>query len=354
MTTTVETHSAPLPKAVMSVSNLIGHTPLIRMDRFFGNVPFEVYGKLEKMNPGGSIKDRAARSILQNAIRRGEVIPGRTTVIESSSGNLGIAMAMLCQEFGVDFICVTDAKATPTNIRLIEAFGATLDIITVPDPRTGEFLPMRLKRVKELLDSVPDSWWSNQYGNPDNPAAHEQTVREILEDIPHVDVLVCATGSCGTLRGCHEALRSMSPHTRLIAVDAQGSAIFDEAGTPHPRYVPGHGASVRPPLWRAGLADQLVLVSDADCVMGCREALRTESLLLGGSSGAILTAIHRAAPTIPTGSTVVAILPDGGERYLDTIYDQSWVTSHVPNPLTPAEWRSAEPDHMYYLNRNPS
>ena len=252
-------------------------------------------------------------------------------------------------------MCIRDsAKATPTNIRLIEAFGATVEVIEEPHPESGEFLPMRLKRVRELLSEIPDAWWPNQYGNPDNPAAHERTVREIIEAIPRVDTIVCATGSCGTLRGCHEALRKLSPRTRLVAVDAKGSAIFDEAGAPHPRCVPGHGASVRPPLWRAGLADQLVLVSDADCVVGCQEALRTEALLLGGSSGAILTAIHRVSPTIPAGSTVVTILPDGGERYIDTIYSRSWVDSHIPGLPSLADWGAPNPANSYDLNRSAS
>lgn len=354
MTTTVDTPLGTLRTTATSVSHLIGRTPLVRMDHLFGSLPFEVYGKLEKLNPGGSIKDRAAQSMLEGAIRRGDITPGRTTVIESSSGNLGIAVAMLCREYGLDFLCVTDAKATPTNIRLIEAFGATVEVIEEPHPQTGEFLPMRLRRVKELLSEIPDSWWPNQYANPDNPAAHDQTIREIIEVIPRVDAVVCATGSCGTLRGCHEALRRLSPGTRLIAVDAKGSAIFDEAGAPHPRSVPGHGASVRPPLWRAGLADQLVLVSDGDCVVGCQEALRSEALLLGGSSGAILTAIHRIAPTIPAGSTVVTILPDGGERYIDTIYDPSWVSSHVSRLPSPTDWRSPDPTNRYDLNRSAS
>mgnify|MGYP001940942535 FL=1 len=354
MTTTVETHPETRGTTATSISNLIGHTPLVRMDHLFDGLPFEVYGKLEKLNPGGSIKDRAAQSMIERAIRRGEIVPGRTTVIESSSGNLGIAVAILCQEHGLNFICVTDAKATPTNIRLIEAFGATVEVIEEPHPESGEFLPMRLKRVRELLSEIPDAWWPNQYGNPDNPAAHERTVREIIEAIPRVDTIVCATGSCGTLRGCHEALRKLSPRTRLVAVDAKGSAIFDEAGAPHPRCVPGHGASVRPPLWRAGLADQLVLVSDADCVVGCQEALRTEALLLGGSSGAILTAIHRVSPTIPAGSTVVTILPDGGERYIDTIYSRSWVDSHIPGLPSLTDWGAPNPANSYDLNRSAS
>lgn len=210
MTTTVETHPETRGTTATSISNLIGHTPLVRMDHLFDGLPFEVYGKLEKLNPGGSIKDRAAQSMIERAIRRGEIVPGRTTVIESSSGNLGIAVAILCQEHGLNFICVTDAKATPTNIRLIEAFGATVEVIEEPHPESGEFLPMRLKRVRELLSEIPDAWWPNQYGNPDNPAAHERTVREIIEAIPRVDTIVCATGSCGTLRGCHEALRKLS------------------------------------------------------------------------------------------------------------------------------------------------
>lgn len=322
------------------VVSLVGNTPLVHLARMFAGSGVHVFGKLEKANPGGSIKDRAAQAMLESALADGTVVPGRTVVVESSSGNLGIALAQLCAYYGVQFVCVTDPKVTASNLALIKAYGARVDMVTEPDPATGEYLPRRLARVGELLAELPDAWWSNQYANPANPRAHANTMREVLAELPRLDYLVCSTGSCGTLRGCSEFLADHSPGTRIVAVDAVGSHIFDAEPHQVRRLVPGHGAALRPALMRDGLADWLVLVDDRDCIVGCHEARRTESLLLGGSSGAALTAVHRMLPHLEPGATCVVVLPDGGERYLETVFDDRWVAEHLGRLPATSVWSS--------------
>lgn len=312
------------PSPGQGVLSCIGATPLVSLEKLFHDADFRVLAKVEGMNPGGSIKDRAALNMLAGRIRRGEIIPGRSVVIESSSGNLAIGIAQICRWYGVRFICVVDAKTTSQNIAVLAAYGTEVDIVERPDPVLGEYLPARIARVHELLSRIPHAYWPNQYGNPLNTQAHHTTMREILEQAGGpVDHVFVATSSCGTISGCREYLDQHSPRTRLTAVDAVGSAIFGRpSGT---RLIPGHGAAVPPALYREGVADEVVHVTDLDCVVGCRRLVGAEALLAGGSSGAIISAVEYSAHRIRKGETCVVILPDRGERYLDTIYDDTWV-----------------------------
>ncbi len=313
----------------------VGRTPLVALTRLIPGSRFELYAKLEALNPGGSIKDRPATGIMTRAIRTG-LVDARTVVIESSSGNLAIGLAQVCAYFGLRFICVVDAKTTSQNVSILQAFGAEVDVVERPDPVTGEFLPTRLERVRELQREHPRTFWPNQYANLDNPLSHQQTMREIMEALDgHVDYLFCTVSTCGTLRGCAEYVRRLGASTRIVAVDAVGSVIFGAVGAR--RLIPGHGAARRPELFLPGLADRVVHVSDHDCVVGCRSLVRREAILAGGSSGAAVIAVHRLRNEIPAGARCVLILPDRGERYLDTIYCDDWVRRHfgeVPDLLT--------------------
>jgi cysteine synthase A len=308
------------------VLSAVGNTPLVRLRRFFQDLPFRLFAKLESLNPGGSMKDRPALNMIRHAMEAGEVGP-ETVIIESSSGNMGVGLAQVCSYLGLRFICVVDAKTTVQNIRLLEAYGAEVDVISEPDPLTGDLLPARIARVKTLLATIENSFWPNQYANEYNSQAHHQTMEEIVAELgPGVDYVFCATSTCGTMRGCAEYVREHGLKTKIIAVDAVGSVIF--GGQKSKRLIPGHGAAVRSPLYQHGLADSYVHVTDLDCVIGCRRLARQEALLTGGSSGAILMAIDRIKESIPRGATCVAILPDRGERYLDTIYSDTWVLEH--------------------------
>lgn len=306
------------------ILSTIGNTPLVELTRALGDCRFRLFAKLEGFNPGGSIKDRPALRILQAGLETGQIRPD-TVIIESSSGNLGIGLAQACLYLGLRFICVIDPKTTVQNRRLLEAYGAELDMVTEPDPVTGEFLQCRLDRVRHLLNSLGNGFWPNQYANLLNPEAHHRTMEEIVQALHgNLDYLFCSTSTCGTLRGCAEYARNNSlSGLKLFAVDAVGSVIFGGASTK--RLIPGHGSSVRPALYQTGLADECIHITDEECIVGCRTLLTREALLVGGSSGATLMAAKRMKDQIPDGATVALIFPDRGERYLDTIFSDQWV-----------------------------
>jgi cysteine synthase A len=309
-----------------NILSTIGHTPLVRLTRVLPDCPFCLFAKLEGFNPGGSAKDRPALHILRDAMRTGAIKPW-TVVIESSSGNLGIGLAQACRYLGLRFICVVDPKTAAENIRILRAYGAEIDLVSKPHPVTGEFLQARIDRVQTLLQTIEDSFWTNQYANLGNARAHRTTMDEISTELDgRIDYLFVATSTCGTLRGCAEYVRDHHLNTTLFAVDAHGSVIF--GGRPAKRLIPGHGAGRRPELYRADLADECLWVTDLDCVVGCRRLVHSEAIFAGGSSGGVLMAVEQVKERIPRGAACVVIFHDRGERYLDTIYSDEWVAEH--------------------------
>jgi cysteine synthase A len=309
------------------ILSAIGNTPLIQLTRVIKEPELRIFAKMESLNPGGSMKDRAARTIIENGIQKG-LINSNTVIIESSSGNMGIGLALVCRWYGLRFICVIDPKTTMQNTHLLELYGAEIDVVTQPHALSGDFLQARLDRVRYLLTAVENSFWPNQYANLDNARAHYDTAREILEALDErPDYLFCATSTCGTLRGCAEFFSLHSPTTKIVAVDAVGSVIF--GGPKSPRLIPGHGAAVRPDLYRSDLAAISVHITDMECVIGCRRLMAEEAILAGGSSGAILMALEKIRNDFSPGALCVLILADRGDRYLDTIYSDSWVSKHL-------------------------
>lgn len=304
----------------------VGNTPLIRLWRILSKSSIQLFAKMEMCNPGGSIKDRPARNIVKGAWQRGE-IDMRSTIIESSSGNLGVGLAQICQSIGLPFICIVDSNITPSNLRVLQALGARIEMIDQTVDQSVDLLKARIERAKFLTARIPGSYWCNQYANPDNWKAHHQTMSEIVNAMNgQVDYLFCCTSSCGTLRGCVDYLRRQKLSTKVVAIDAEGSVVFGGKG--RRRLIPGLGASRVPENWAPDLADDFVRVSDRDCVIGCRTLLNREGILAGGSSGGLMVGIERYTSVIPKGSRCAAILPDRGDRYLDTIYADEWVRSH--------------------------
>ncbi|MER7583678.1 2,3-diaminopropionate biosynthesis protein SbnA [Kitasatospora sp. NPDC097691] len=313
------------PRGILST---IGNTPLVQLDRLLPGFRGRVHAKLERFNPGGSIKDRSAYSMVRAKLASGELQPGRSVVVESSSGNLAIGLAQVCRYYGLRFICVVDAKTTEQNLAILRALQAEVEVVTEADPATGEYLPMRLRRVRELVAALPDAFSPNQYANPLNPSAHYETMREIAEALHgRVDYVFCPTSTTGTLLGCRAYIADQGLDTRLVAVDAVGSVLYGR-GDGRRRLIPGHGASVRPPLLDPTAPDHVVHVSDLDCVVGCRRLGQREAILGGGSSGATVAALDKLAPALPDDAVCVLVFPDGGDRYLDTIYSDSWVHEH--------------------------
>lgn len=303
----------------------IGNTPLVRFSRYLNDENVQLFAKLEAYNPGGSAKDRPARLILERALARGEINDG-TTIIESSSGNMGIGLAQACRYHGLSFVCVVDPRAQRQNLEIIRSLGGRIDMVTAP--LNGDFLQARIARVCELLELTPNSFWTNQYANADNPMAHfEGTIREIdLALDGKFDVLFVATSSTGTAQGCRDYLRGLGRDVQVIAVDAVGSVLF--GGVSGPRQIPGLGAGRVPRLAKHQMFDDVARVTDLDCVVGCRRAAQTEAVLVGGSSGGVLQAIDRMKAKLQ-GKRCVAILHDSGTRYLDTVYSDEWVENRL-------------------------
>ena len=301
----------------------VGGTPLVELTRLVPGARFRVWAKLESVSTGGSIKDRSAYAMLSHAVVTGAVVPGSGTVVESSSGNLGVGMAQVCRAMDLRFICVVDPRTNPQNIAIMRALGADVHTVTEGDPVTGEFQPVRIARVRELVDALPGAYWPNQYANPRNAWAHRITMAEIVEDLGAApDYLFCTISSSGTLRGCGDLIRDRGLPTRVVTVDAEGSAIFRPPTGP--RLIPGHGAAVRPPLYRAGSPTRWCTsaiwtawwpAAGWRCAKGCCSAAPPARWPRPCNNG------HR----IPDGATCVLILPDRGERYLNTIYDDGWV-----------------------------
>lgn len=320
------------------VVDAIGDTPLVRMRRYPGDAPLELWGKLEMCNPGGSSKARPAARMIADALRNGTVGPG-TTVIESSSGNMAIGLAQACRFHGLRLICVLDSRANDSSVRILRALGADVRIVTEPDRVTGDLLTARLALVARLAEWIPDSFWPDQYSNASNPAAHEEgTMREIDAALDgDVDYVLVAAGTAGTLRGCANYLHAHGRETRLIAVDAVGSALF--GGKPGPRKLPGHGAGVESALSTGLDLHQVIRVSDLDCAIGCRRLLDREAIFAGASSGAVAIAIERLAPALAPGARCVIVLPDGGSAYLDTVYDDGWIARELGSAADDLERR---------------
>ncbi|WP_438493698.1 2,3-diaminopropionate biosynthesis protein SbnA [Paenibacillus sp. IHBB 3054] len=314
------------------ILSTIGNTPLIKLSNLFQNSSFEVYAKMELLNPGGSAKDRPALRMIQEAWKEGRIRPG-TVIIESSSGNMAISLAMICKYLGLRFISVIDPRTTETNIQILKALDAKIDYVAEPDPETGEFLPARLTRVQQLLAEIPGSFWPNQYGNANNYLAHyHTTMKEIVTELGRVDYLFCSVSTCGTIRGLAEYARDHGLKTKIVAVDAEGSVIF--GGNKGSRRFPGLGAGIVPPFCRKDLIDHIVYVSDWEIVKGCRALSQNESILAGASSGGIIAAVKRMQQEITPGSHCAVILHDKGERYLDTVYSDSWIQNQFGRDLS--------------------
>ena len=307
------------------ILDVIGKTPIVSLPHLFNHDRSDINlcAKLEYLNPGGSAKDRSGYRMMLNALKLGK-INDDSVIIESSSGNLGIALAQVCLMWKLRFICVIDPKTTQANKDLLKAYGAEIDCVTEPDAITGEFLQARINRVNQLLNEIPNSYRPNQYSNINNPEGHKPAMLEIVDSLGFVpDYVFCAVSTCGTVRGYSECARTNNFHTKIIAVDAVGSVIFGKERKK--RLIPGHGAAVVPDLYYDGIADDFVQVTDSDCVVGCRRLLRKEGIFAGGSTGAIVSAINIFKSKIEKGSSVVFVVHDRGERYLETVYSDQWV-----------------------------
>lgn len=301
---------------------LILDNVFLRLQGFLATA--DVYLKIESFNPGGSIKMKTALALIDDAERNKNLKSSRH-VIESSSGNLGIAISSICAARGYKFTCVADKNTLPESLQLMRAYGTDVIVIDKPDANGG-YLGSRLEYIKKRLDEDKNVVWLNQYSNLANPKAHsDRTAAAILAEFEHVDYLFVGAGTTGTLVGCVDRFNVHSPKTRIIAADSAGSVTFGHP--PGKRHIPGLGASVLPPLFKRDGIYDFVTVDEKDTLATCRNFSRGNGMLIGGSTGTVLAAVKQYAHAIPPGSTVVAIAPDGGDRYLSSIYSDEWVSS---------------------------
>ncbi|MGW6980363.1 2,3-diaminopropionate biosynthesis protein SbnA [Streptomyces sp. NPDC054932] len=309
----------------------------VDLRRTFGR---RLYLKCEGFNFAGSIKLKAARAMVEAAEASGVLRPG-SILVESSSGNLGVALSILAASKGYDFVCVTDNRCNLATKQLIESMGGTVYTVTEPAP-DGGFLGARLRLVQELCESDDRYVWLNQYANPNNALAHyRSTAPAIARRFPDLQVAFVGAGTTGTLMGCARYFKEHRPEVTVVAVDAVGSVTF--GGPSLPRMIPGLGTGVRPPLLDRSYVDDVVLVSEVETVRACHR-LAGRGFLLGGSTGTVISGAMRWLDEHAPGEdlTAVAIAPDMGERYLDSVYHRGWVEEIYGSSALADELEKAE------------
>jgi cysteine synthase A len=290
-----------------------------------------IYLKCEGFNFAGSVKLKAAAEMVEAAEREGLLTPG-SVIIESSSGNLGIALSIIAAAKGHRFLCVTDPRCNPASVRLMRALGAEVRVVATQDANGG-FLESRIRYVRDLCASSDRYVWLNQYGNAGNWRAHYAgTAPAIAASFPDLEVLFVGAGTTGTLMGCARWFREHRRPVTIVAVDAVGSVTF--GGIPERRMVPGLGTSRRPELVDESYIDDVVHVPEDDTIRTVHR-LSSHGFLFGGSTGTVVSGAARWLEEKYPGErpVAVAIAPDLGERYLDSIYDESWLRANFGHIL---------------------
>jgi 2,3-diaminopropionate biosynthesis protein SbnA len=307
----------------------VGNTPTAQLQiEELENI--NLFAKLEFYNPTGSVKDRAASYIIKKLLARKE-IDKDTTLIESSSGNFGIALSAYCKKNGLKFIAVVDPCILSINEILIKSFGAKVIKVNVPDCNGG-YLLNRIKKVKELEKEIDNSYWVNQYANPYNAETYYHTLgNEICCQMENVDYIFMGVSSGGTITGVSNKIKEKFPNAKVIAVDIFGSVIFGHP--PHKRYIPGIGSSMVPEILKKAKIDDVVMIDEVSTIAMCRELLKKHYIFAGGSSGSVFAAIKKyfTGKNLNRKVNVVTVFADRGERYADTVYNEKWCTNFVNN-----------------------
>ncbi|MFC4015845.1 PLP-dependent cysteine synthase family protein [Nonomuraea purpurea] len=320
-----------------SLSLAVGNTPLAYISEPFVPGGGGFWAKLEGFNPGG-IKDRPALHMVRQARARGELRPG-ATIVESTSGTLGLGLALAGIAYGHPVVLVSDPGMEPLMCRLLTSYGVRLEIVTEPHP-VGGWQEARRERVRRLLADVPGSYCPDQYNNPDNVDAYAGLAHELLGRLPHIDTLVCSVGTGGHSAGIHNVLRRHFPGLRLVGVDTIGSTIFGQPA--RTRLMRGLGSSIHPRNVSYDAFSEVHWVSPAEAVWACRTLAARHYVSGGWSTGAVTLVARWLARTCP-GETIVAVFPDGPWRYWNTIFDDDYCQAHDLLGTVPAE----EPDRLF-------
>ncbi len=307
------------PKIAADATQLIGNTPLVHLARFAPHAPARLLGKLESFSPGFSVKDRIGVAMIDDAERRGEIVPGRTTLVEPTSGNTGIALAWVAATRGYHLILTMPESMSLERRVLLLGYGAELILTPAAEGMAGA-----VARAEQIVAETTDAWMPSQFANPANPAIHRRTTAvEIWQDTDgEVDIFVAGVGTGGTLTGVGQVLKSLKPSVQVVAVEPAESPIL-AGGQPASHKIQGIGANFIPDVVDRDVIDEIVHIDSATAMATSRELMRTEGLLKGISCGAAAAAARQVA-TRPenAGKTVVVVLPDTGERYLSTLLFQ--------------------------------
>ncbi len=309
-----------------SVTDAVGQTPMVRLSRIGRDLPCELVGKLEFMNPGGSVKDRIGVRMLLEAEQSGRIQPG-DTLIEPTSGNTGIGLALAAAVKGYRMIITMPEKMSREKQVVLEALGA--EIIRTPTEAAWDAPESHIGVAKRLQEIIPRSHILDQYSNPDNPAAHELgTGQEIIEQCEgRLDACVMTAGTGGTISGVARAIKSKLPKCQIIGVDPEGSILAGPSDIKSYK-VEGIGYDFIPDVLDRKLVDRWIKSNDRDSFRVARQLIRQAGLLCGGSSGSAVWAAMQIAKELPAGSRVVTILPDSIRNYLTKFVDDAWMRQH--------------------------
>ena len=303
-----------MPAIPTNVADLVGRTPIVQLTRITAGLDVELFAKLESFNPGGSVKDRIGVAMIEAAEREGRIAPGRTTIVEATSGNTGIALAFVCAAKGYDLVLTLPQGMSREREGLLRLYGARVEVTESMGGMTEAVDAAR------AMATDPDVFLPDQFSNPANPEAHRRTTGpELWEALDgRIDVLVAGVGTGGTITGTGEVLKERNPNCRIVAVEPLSSPVLS-GGVAGPHKIQGIGAGFVPAVLNRGLLDEVISVSDEDAIETARLLARTEGVLAGMSCGAaVWGALQLAARAEFRGTRIATILPDSGERYVST------------------------------------
>ncbi len=300
------------PAIAQTTLDLIGNTPVVKLNRLTAEGDAEVWGKLESANPGGSVKDRICLAMIEAAERDGRLRPG-DTIIEPTSGNTGIGLALVAAVKGYRLVLTMPETMSSERRSLLTAYGATL--VLTPDSKG---MHDAVRTAEDLLEREPNAFMPQQFSNPANPDAHRRTTaRELLAQFPRIDAFVAGVGTGGTITGVGEVLRETMPGIRIVAVEPASSAVLSHR-EPGFHKIQGIGAGFVPDILDESVYDEVITVSDEEAAACTRRLAREEGILVGISAGANCCAALDVARRLGHGKTVVTVFCDTGERYLTT------------------------------------
>jgi len=298
-----------------SIIETIGHTPLVRLNRITAGAGATVLAKLESFNPCSSVKDRIGAAMIEAAEKQGLIEPGKSVIIEPTSGNTGIALAFVCAAKGYRLIITMPETMSMERRNLLRMLGA--DVVLTPGPQG---MDGAIRKAEELTDQTPGGFMPQQFRNPANPEIHRRTTaEEIWSDTDgKVDIFIAGVGTGGTITGVADALKSRKPAVKAIAIEPEASPVLS-GGKPGPHKIQGIGAGFIPEVVNLQLIDEIIKVSNDDAFEAARQVARLEGILCGISSGAAVhAALQVARRPASNGKVIVVVLPDTGERYLST------------------------------------